>query len=162
MYVLGFDIGGTKCAVMTALWNGNEIELKSKKKCETDLSISPEDMINKMISLADSILERKPDAIGISCGGPLSSEKGIIMSPPNLKGWDNVEVVKQIEEHYGVKPKLQNDANACAVAEWKFGAGKGCKNMVFFTFGMGLGAGLILDGRLYSVITVLERWYTHL
>lgn len=150
MYILGFDIGGTKCAVITAGWNGSEIELKEKKKCATDLSISPQAMIDKMIAMADSILERKPDAIGISCGGPLSSEQGIIMSPPNLKGWDNVEVVKQIEEHYGIKPKLQNDANACAVAEWKFGAGKGCRNMVFFTFGTGLGAGLILDGRLYS------------
>ena len=150
MYILGFDIGGTKCAVITAEWDGKEISLKTKKKCETDLSIPPEMMIDRMIAMADEILEGKPDAIGISCGGPLSSEKGIIMSPPNLTGWDNVEIVKQIEKHYGVKPKLQNDANACAVAEWKFGTGKGTKNMIFFTFGTGLGAGLILDGKLYS------------
>ena len=72
------------------------------------------------------------------------------MSPPNLPGWDNVEIAKQINEHYQVPVKLQNDANACAVAEWKFGAGQGCRNMVFLTFGTGLGAGLILDGRLYE------------
>lgn len=150
MYILGFDIGGTKCAVVTACWNDGKIDLKQKKSCETDLKISPVEMIDKLMTMADGILEKTPDAIGISCGGPLNAEKGIIMSPPNLKGWDNVEIVDQIEKHYGVKPKLQNDANACAVAEWKFGAGKGCRNMVFFTFGTGLGAGLILDGRLYG------------
>ncbi len=150
MYILGFDIGGTKCAVITALWDGSEIKLQKKEKCETNLDISPEEMIEKLIAMAEGILDEKPDAIGISCGGPLSSERGIIMSPPNLTGWDNVEIVKQIEGHFGVKTLLQNDANACAVAEWKFGAGKGCKNMVFFTFGTGLGAGLILNGQLYS------------
>ncbi len=150
MYILGFDIGGTKCAVITALWDGNEISLKKKEKCQTNLDIPPEEMIEKLIYMAEGILDKKPDAIGISCGGPLSSERGVIMSPPNLTGWDNVEIVKQIEGHFGAKTLLQNDANACAVAEWKFGAGKGCKNMVFFTFGTGLGAGLILNGQLYS------------
>lgn len=149
MYILGFDIGGTKCAVMTADWNGNDIKLEKKAKCATDLEIAPEEMIAKLIKMAEEIIDKKPDAIGISCGGPLNSEKGIIMSPPNLTGWDNVEIVKQIEGHFGVKTTLQNDANACAVAEWKFGAGRGCKNMAFLTFGTGLGAGLILDGRLY-------------
>ena len=150
MYILGFDIGGTKCAVMTAFWDGKDIKLDKKEKCLTDLEISPEEMIDRLIAMADGILDKKPDAIGISCGGPLSSEKGVIMSPPNLMGWDNVEIVKQIEEHFGVKTTLQNDANACAVAEWKFGAGRGCRNMAFLTFGTGLGAGLILDGKLYT------------
>ena len=107
-------------------------------------------MIERLIEKADGILDTKPDAIGISCGGPLDSKKGLIMSPPNLPGWDNVEIVKQIEDHYGIKAKLQNDANACAMAEWKFGAGKGYSNVIFLTFGTGLGAGLILDGKLYS------------
>ncbi len=150
MNILGFDIGGTKCAVITAHRNGESIEILKKQKCPTDLNISPVEMIKKLICLADEILEEKPDKIGISCGGPLNSKKGLIMSPPNLPGWDNVEIVKQIEEHYGVPTRLQNDANACAVAEWKFGAGKGYENLVFLTFGTGLGAGLILNGKLYS------------
>ena len=150
MYLLGFDIGGTKCAVVTALTDGNNIELLKKEKCNTLFDISPETMIDKLIALADTIVDRKIDAIGISCGGPLDSEKGVIMSPPNLPGWDNVKIVERIKNHYGVSVTLQNDANACAVAEWKFGSGKGYKNVVFLTFGSGLGAGLILDGRLYS------------
>lgn len=149
MYILGFDIGGTKCAVITAEAKDGDIKLLKKEKCPTDRSASPEEMIDRLIALADGILERKPESIGISCGGPLDSKKGVIMNPPNLPGWDNVEIVKQLESHYGVSAHLQNDANACAVAEWKFGAGKGCENMAFLTFGTGLGAGLILNGRLY-------------
>ena len=150
MYVLGFDIGGTKCAVITAEVSGGDIRLLKKEKCPTDLSVPPKKMIEKLVLMADGILEREPDAMGISCGGPLDSKKGIIMSPPNLTGWDNVAIVDIIGAHYSVRPKLQNDANACALAEWRFGAGRGCENMVFLTFGTGLGAGLILGGRLYE------------
>ena len=150
MYLLGFDIGGTKCAVVTARWENEEITLLKKEKCDTDRTLSPTAMIDKLISMADTILDGKPDAIGISCGGPLSSKDGVILCPPNLPGWINVPIVEQIEAHYGVPAHLQNDANACAVAEWKFGAAKGKDNVIFMTFGTGLGAGLILDGRLYS------------
>ncbi len=150
MYILGFDIGGTKSAVVTASWDGDRVEVLKKDKCPTDRSIDPYAMIDRLISMADSLLDRKPDAIGISCGGPLDSGKGVIMSPPNLPEWDGIEIVDYIEEHYGVKAHLQNDANACALAEWKFGAGKGSRNMVFMTFGTGLGAGLILNGELYE------------
>ena len=149
MYILGFDIGGTKCAVSTATWDGERVTLLKKEKCPTDLSVSPETMIDRLISMADGIIDGKPDSIGISCGGPLDSESGVILGPPNLPGWDRVEIKRQIEEHFGVPTQLENDANACAVAEWKFGAGRGKRNMVFLTFGTGLGAGLILDGKLY-------------
>ena len=149
--ILGIDIGGTKCAVILAEKIGESIKLTDKRKIPTDLSVSPEKMIDTLINHADDMLKgTKPEKIGISCGGPLNSAAGIIEGPPNLQGWENVKIVEILEKHYGVKAKLQNDANACAVAEWKFGAGKGTKNMIFLTFGTGLGAGLILDGKLYS------------
>ena len=148
--LLGFDIGGTKCAVITARWENGQIELLKKEKIDTDLSVAPEEMVDRLIALADGIVEEKPEAIGISCGGPLDSSRGIILGPPNLPGWDHVEIVDRIQKHFGAPAHLQNDANACAVAEWKFGAGMGCENMVFLTFGTGLGAGLILNGKLYS------------
>lgn len=72
------------------------------------------------------------------------------MSPPNLPGWDNIPIVKILSDEFGVPAAIHNDANACALAEWTFGAGKGSRNMAFLTFGTGLGAGLILDGKLYS------------
>mgnify|MGYP000912434193 FL=1 len=90
------------------------------------------------------------EATGVSCGGPLDSKTGVVMSPPNLPGWDNIPVVKMLTERYGFKAGIQNDANACALAEWKFGAGRGTENMIFMTFGTGLGSGLILNGKLYA------------
>lgn len=150
MYLLGFDIGGTKCAAVTASWDGQQITLLQKKRCDTDLKIGPYEMLDKLITLADYILDRTPDAIGISCGGPLDAKKGIILGPPNLPGWDKVRITEYLEQHYHTSVTLQNDANACAVAEWKFGAARGCKNAVFLTFGTGLGAGLILNSQLYD------------
>ena len=149
--ILGFDIGGTKCAVITANVSGGEIKLLKKEKCATRFDISPEEMIDSLIRSAENILEgTRPEKIGISCGGPLDSRNGIILGPPNLPGWDEVHISERISRHFGVPALLQNDANACAVAEWKFGAGRGTRNMIFLTFGTGLGAGLILDGRLYT------------
>lgn len=150
MYILGFDIGGTKCAVITAEVDGDKIQLLKKEVLPTDLSVSPYVMLERLICSADGILEKKPDAVGISCGGPLDIKEGLILSPPNLPGWDKVKIVKKLRQHYGCEVKLQNDANACAVAEWNFGAGKGTENMIFLTFGTGIGAGLILGGRLYT------------
>ena len=86
--------------------------------------------------------------IGISCGGPLDSRRGVVQSPPNLPGWDDVPAVAIVERATGLRAKLENDANACALAEWRFGAGRGTSDMVFLTFGTGLGAGIIANGRL--------------
>lgn len=149
--ILGLDIGGTKCAVILAEKIGENIKLTDKRKIPTNLTVSPKEMIDTLIKQADDMLKGgKPEIIGVSCGGPLNSTTGTIEGPPNLPGWDNVKITDILEDRYGVKVKLKNDANACAVAEWKFGAGKGTKNMIFLTFGTGLGAGLILDSKLYS------------
>ena len=138
---LGIDIGGTKCAVVKGQKKENgEIEIVDK--------IGFEETLEKII---DSVKALMPcEKIGISCGGPLDEKKGIIMSPPNLPGWDNVHIKEILEERFSVPVRICNDANACALAEWKFGAGRGSENMVFMTFGTGLGAGLIIDGKLYS------------
>ena len=150
MYILGFDIGGTKCSVVTAYVENEKIRLLKKEVLSTDLEISAYEMIDRLMDTADRLLVHTPDKIGISCGGPLDARQGVILSPPNLLGWEHIEIVKRIKERYGVAVRLQNDANASALAEWKFGAGIGCKNMIFLTFGTGLGAGLILNGTLYE------------
>jgi len=143
MELLGIDIGGTKCAVV----RGNEKgEVFAKEKFPT--TTVEETLFN--IFEAAKRLKGESVAVGISCGSPLDSEKGIIMSPPNLPGWDNIEIVKMVNEKLGLPAYLCNDANACALAEWRFGAGRGSKNMIFLTFGTGFGAGLILDGKLYN------------
>lgn len=138
---IGVDIGGTKCAVVL----GDEKQIFNKIRFETT---SYEETVDKIMDAVANI--GTGDAIGISCGGPLDSKKGIIMSPPNLPGWDDVHIVDMLSQKFGVPTYLCNDANACALAEWKYGAGKNTENMIFLTFGTGLGAGLILDGRLYE------------
>ncbi len=155
-YYLGFDIGGTKCAVVLGVYEDDVMTIADKKSFPNETEKGWEYSVNNIFSSAFDLLEknsiRKDDikSIGISCGGPLDSKQGVIMSPPNLPGWDNVPITEMCEEKFGVSTYLQNDANACAVAEWKFGAAKGTENAVFLTFGTGMGAGLILNGRLYE------------
>ena len=159
MYSLGIDIGGTKCAVVLGK---AEIPEKTdgfiidKESFPTNVKRGFKKVIDEIFSTVQNVLLKngiKSEdliGIGISCGGPLNSKKGTVNCPPNLPDWDNVPIVKMCEEQFGVKTVLCNDANACAVAEWRFGAGRGCENMIFLTFGTGMGAGLILDGKLYS------------
>ncbi|MBQ2841539.1 MAG: ROK family protein [Clostridia bacterium] len=153
-YYLGMDIGGTKCAVV--LSEKNAASIKDKIRFETRAERGYGEIIAELISSARELIERNGVdsadvlACGVSCGGPLDSDRGIIMSPPNLSDWDNVPLADMITDALGISCKVRNDADACALAEWKFGAGKGTKNMIFLTFGTGMGAGLILDGKLYS------------
>jgi glucokinase len=150
-YYLGIDIGGTKCAVIAAREN---MEILDRKGFPTETGKGPLHAINLLLKNAGLITEKLGlqglQSIGISCGGPLDSKLGIVQSPPNLPGWDNIPVAKVFEDTFHVPAFLQNDANACALAEWKFGAGKGVENMIFLTFGTGMGAGIIADGKLYS------------
>jgi len=146
----GIDIGGTKCAVTLANTTDTNVEILRKERFDTDITESPESIIDRFCEIIDSF--DGIEGIGISCGGPLSSKRGLIMSPPNLPLWNDIPIVDILSKKYSVPVRLQNDANACAIAEWRYGAGKGCDSMVFLTFGTGFGAGLILDGRLYSGI----------
>jgi glucokinase len=148
---LGLDIGGTKCAVVIG---DASFSIKNKIAFDTKTERGYEAVLSEFRTHIRSLLAEFPDhslkRIGISCGGPLDSKKGVILSPPNLPGWDNVPIVRLLSEEFGVETALQNDANACALAEWLMGAGRGTSNMIFLTFGTGMGSGLILNGRLYS------------
>jgi len=152
-YVFGIDVGGTKTAVILSDIQGNFL---SRQDFCTRTTGGPNDVISRTIEIMEDFLVQNSlsreqiASVGISCGGPLDERSGVILSPPNLPGWDNVPITDIICQHFGVPAFLQNDANACAIAEWRFGAGRGTQNMVFLTFGTGLGAGLILGGKLYS------------
>jgi glucokinase len=157
MNLIGIDIGGTKCAVILGrLSNSGELEVADKKSYVTTDYPSPSKLIELFSTDIKEIIKKNNldisdiAATGISCGGPLDSKRGIILSPPNLPGWDEIHIVDILEKRLKMPVAIQNDANACALAEWKFGAGRGTQNMVFLTFGTGMGSGLILDGRLYS------------
>lgn len=148
----GVDIGGTKCAI--SIGRACEGVAEVLRKVQFPTPPTPGETIRRIRDSMEELLAEMPDeplgAIGISCGGPLNSKAGLILSPPNLPLWDRIDCVTPLRESFGVPVALQNDANACALAEWKWGAGRGARSMIFLTFGTGMGAGLILDGRLYS------------
>ena len=151
--LIGIDIGGTKCAVTYGRCEGSSVELVDKLRFDTT---HVQETLGNLLDTTAQLMKRhgltpeNVSAIGISCGGPLDSKRGIILSPPNLPGWDSIEIVKLFQDRFGIPAAIQNDANACALAEWTFGAGVGTQNMIFLTFGTGLGAGLILNGKLYA------------
>ncbi len=150
-YYLGFDIGGTKCAVVLGDKDFNIYEkIFFKTRVERGYQAILNEFKHHVYELFKNYDQKKLKKIGISCGGPLDSKKGIIKSPPNLPGWDHVPVVEIFKKEFGVDVTIQNDANAGAIAEWMMGAGKGTENMIFLTFGTGMGAGLILNGKIYA------------
>ncbi len=151
MKVLGLDIGGTKCAVTVCSAEKGSITVLEKKVFKTDTTVPCDKMLAEYYPTMHLFIEKyNCESIGISSGGPLNSGKGVIVSPPNLPNFVDFPIVSVLEAEFKIPAFLQNDANACALAEWLFGAGKGTENMVFLTFGTGLGAGLILNGRLYE------------
>ena len=154
-FAAGLDIGGTKCAaVLGEISDNDTIRICGKKKIATADYPDPEKCLHHLCDLLLELLEENQVSkdnvrgIGISCGSPQDPDKGYILAPPNLPHWKDVHAVDIVEAHTGLKAKLENDANACALAEWQFGAGRGSKNMIFLTFGTGLGAGIIADGNL--------------
>ena len=148
----GVDIGGTKTAVVLS---SQPPVIETRFEFATRPADGPEPAIQQIIAALRETLndqKRSPDeliAIGISCGGPLDPVKGLIQAPPNLWTWDNVPITAILHREFGVPCLVENDANAGALAEYWFGAGRGTQNMVFITMGTGFGSGLILAGRLY-------------
>lgn len=153
--IVGLDIGGTKCAAVLAK-AGLQIEIIDRIQIasRTEEGFAP--LWRRLTEALNTLVEKnglrfqEVAAIGVSCGGPLDSEQGMILSPPNLPGWDDIPITSMLTEQFGVPAFLQNDANACALAEWQLGAGKGSRNMLFLTMGTGFGCGIIADGRLLN------------
>jgi glucokinase len=166
---VGVDIGGTKTAVVLGRAVGDGLQIIGRTEFPTDpVGRGWRDVMKDVIAAAGDLRARhgvsgeKLGGVGVTCGGPLDSRAGLLLSPPNLPGWDNVPITRKLQSELGCAAFLQNDANACALAEWRFGAGRGCQNMIFLTFGTGMGAGLIIDGRLYEGTTDLAGEVGHL
>lgn len=157
----GVDIGGTKTAVSIA---SSPAEILWREEFPT----RPEDGPEPAVRNIEAFIQRGLDeteatlgAIGVSCGGPLDSSRGVIQQPPNLLTWVDVPIVSLLQSRFDVACALENDANAGALAEHRFGAGQGCQHMIFLTLGTGLGAGLILDGKLFHGATSMAGEIGH-
>ena len=147
MNIIGIDLGGTKCALSVP--DGPARVHEVVRFATTEVKGTRERISAEIAKLAPT----RDTVFGVSCGGPLDARRGLILSPPNLPGWDRIPICDELTQRFGGRAFLMNDANACALAEWQFGAGRGCQSMMFLTMGTGMGGGLILDGRLYEGVT---------
>jgi len=156
MRVLGTDVGGTKVSVCLGerLPDGST-NIVARSRFPTAAFPGPAATLAEIARRARELTAEAGVAatqimrLGISCAGPLDSSRGLVLSPPNMPGWDAVPVCEILQRELGAPARLENDANAAALAEWQFGAGRGTRHMVFLTCSTGMGGGLILDGRLY-------------
>ena len=153
--ILGFDIGGTKTAVVEGT---TKAEILQRIEFPTEACRPFEEIFPKISSVADDLIKeasgckRDLNAVSVSIGGPLRIQEGVLLDPPHLPGWHHVRLKERLEQRFpGLPISIEHDGNAGALAEFNFGIGRkkpGLKNLVFLTFGTGIGAGLIVNGQI--------------
>ena len=144
---IGLDIGGTKCAVSLGREEQDGLRIVSREAIPTPANQS--EAMERLAGLADTLrLGEAIAGIGISVGGPLDAERGVLQNPPNLPGWRDLSWTGYMKDRLCAPCVMENDANAYALAEWRWGAARGADSMIFLTFGTGLGAGIVLNGAI--------------
>ena len=164
--ILGFDIGGTKIAVVLGSLAGEILEWL---EFPTPASEPFEASFELMRSTAETLLSTSrqkglppPSMLSAAVGGPLDIENGIIYSPPHLPTWTGIHIKERLLEQFKLPVFVEHDGNACALAEFYFGAGRGARNVIYLTLGTGLGAGIILNGKIYRGSTDLAGEVGHI
>jgi glucokinase len=146
--VLGIDIGGTKVAAGLVDSAGKIISRhRGPMPAEQDAAAG----LCAVFEVAQAALAgRRARAVGICAPGPVDPRAGVILNPPNLSNWHNVPLVAEAEARLGLPARLENDANAAALAEALWGAGRGASSLFYVTVGTGIGTGVVLEGKIYS------------
>lgn len=150
--VLALDIGGTKLAAGVV---GPDGDTWSFARCPTGVQDGPDAVLKRLFDLGHAVLgaagvdATRLSGTGIGCGGPLDATAGVLIAPPHLPGWRDVPVVQRATDVYGLPAVLDNDGTAGAAGEWRFGVGRGSRNLVYLTVSTGIGGGLVIDGRTY-------------
>jgi glucokinase len=147
--LLGVDVGGTKVAAGIVDMNG---EILTHQRVTMASNDSAERGLEAVLSAIAQVLLDGATAIagiGICAPGPLDPKTGVILNPPNLPCWRNFPLAEEVRKKYSVPIKVDNDANAAALAETCWGAARGYKNVFYATIGTGIGAGIILDGKIF-------------
>jgi glucokinase len=153
---IGIDLGGTKIVAGVVDRSGR---ILARQYRDTDASEGPQAVLRRLVEVATQLLSAegvessRVSAIGVAAPGPIDARSGVVALPPNLPGWRNVPLGELIHEELGFPTRLENDANAGALAEHRFGAGRGSDHMVYVTVSTGIGGGFILGGKLYAGAT---------
>ena len=150
--ILAFDIGGTKLASAVVDTRSGKITTYKKIPFVADLT-APEYMVH-MVSIGKTLIEKHGkntiEGIGISFGGPLSPDGKTILKSQHVHGWEGIPLAAIMEQKFNLPTVLENDANAAALGEWRYGAGRGMGNCVYAQLSTGIGSGIILDGKLFK------------
>lgn len=164
--LLGFDIGGTKTALVLGNTQG---EILHRVEIPTPAAEPFDHALPKLCSAAKIFLAQyraegmgMPRAVSVSVGGPLDIARGILYAPPHLAAWGEAPLKRRLEDEFVLPVFVEHDGNAGALAEYAFGAGRGARNMIFLTVGTGLGAGLILNGQIYHGATDMAGEVGHM
>jgi len=147
--VLGVDIGGTKVAVGLVDPDGKILSQGRKPMIAQGTA---EAAFEAVVSAIDSMMSTGSDrvqSIGICAPGPLDPRTGVVLNPPNLPCWRNFPLAERIRERYSVPVKVDNDANAAALAETRWGAAREFRYVFYATIGTGIGTGIVFDGAIY-------------
>jgi len=147
---LGVDIGGTKVAAGLVDAQG---EIRTQMRTPMITEGAPDKGLEAVAKAVDELLERAGGlkniaGIGICAPGPLNPITGVIINPPNLPIWHNYPLAEEVRRRYGVGVRIDNDANAAALAEVKWGAARGHRNVFYSTIGTGIGTGIVFDGNI--------------
>lgn len=154
MHLLGIDIGGTKTIVAVA---DNQGKIIAQERLNTPREQGPDAVLSAIEhALRRLLINHKPSAInhaitaiGIGCGGPLDRERGVILTAPNLPGWEDLDLCGYFRKAFDAPVYLDNDVNLMALGEAREGAGAGVDLMAYFNVGTGIGGGIVIDGKLY-------------
>ena len=150
-FIIGIDVGGTKVA-------GGLVTRKGKLSQAQVVPTHADKGFDKSYAQITHLIGRLLRAaggkenvggIGICAPGPLNPKTGVVLNPPNLPGWRDIELVKQVEKAFGLPAKLENDANAAGLAEVLFGSAVGYKDVFYVTVSTGIGTGVITNGKIY-------------
>jgi glucokinase len=144
--ILGVDIGGTKVAVGLVDCEGKILAQGRKPMAAHGTAEAALEAVTEAI---DSLLSHEVQSIGICAPGPLDPDAGVVLNPPNLTAWRNFPLAAKIREKYRLPVKLDNDGNAAALAEARWGAARGYRYVFYATIGTGIGTGIVLDGQIY-------------
>jgi glucokinase len=144
---LGVDIGGTKVAVGIVDGEGKILAQGRKPMIANSTA---EAGLEAVIAAIDSMMPQgNIQSIGICAPGPLDPKTGVVLNPPNVPCWRNFPLAERIASRYQVPVKVDNDANAAALAETRWGSARGYRYVFYATIGTGIGSGIVLDGKIY-------------
>jgi len=144
--ILALDFGGTKLAAATVEPGARAFRARASMPSPPNKSAEADREI--ILALAKEVLGgKRPAAVGVSFGGPV--REGVVLLSHHVPDWEDFPLAEWLREHFGVPAAVENDANAAALGEWRYGAGRGTRHFLYVTVSTGIGGGIVIGGRLY-------------